>query len=323
MESSMSRRDELMAKSAGIRSIDEISVPEVKAEDHVPRSGQGSYARRQAMEERIAALEKFGGEVLQMTNIVQNPWQPRRVFNEEDIRKLADSIAEVGLIQPVVVRRVPNGDTQYQLIAGERRLRACRLLGLADIKALALDVADEDMAAMALAENMERQDLSAYEIAASIRGAESAFPNRKEMSKALGISRSDFYRYMAFFQLPDFILADLEVTPTLLGAHAAEDIVVSIKKHGDKATSVVSLLWARVKAGDLDQGKIAAAIESLVTRGDTVRTDRDIKKLFIGKEQAGSITRDASALTVKIRAAVLSNDKENRLREFVQKLLIE
>lgn len=317
----MSRRDELMAKTAGIRSIADISVPEVKSADHVPRSGQGSYARRQAMEERIAQLEQFGGELLPVANIAPNPWQPRRVFNEDEIRKLAESIAELGLIQPVVVRRVPNGDTQYQLVAGERRLRACRSLGLSDIKALVLDIPDEDMAAMALAENMDRQDLSAYEIATSIRGAEGAFPNRKEMSKALGLSRSDFYRLMAFFQLPDFILADLETTPTLLGAHAAEDIVAIIKKHGDKAVSAASTLWAHVKEGDLDQGKIAAAIDGLVTKGQAVRTDRDIKKLFVGKEQAGSITRDANSLTIKIRTAALDGGQEERLRAFVEGLL--
>jgi ParB family chromosome partitioning protein len=223
----------------------------------------------------------------------------------------------------VVVRRVPNGNTQYQLIAGERRLRACRLLGLAEIKALVLDIQDEDMAAMALAENMDRADLSAYEIATSIRGAESAFPSRKEMSKALGLSRTDFYRYVAFFQLPDFILADLEKTPSLLGAHAAADIAAIIKKHGDKAISAAATMWARAKEGDLDQGKIAAAIDSLVIKGHVVRTDRDIKKLFVGSAQAGSITRDGAALTVKIRTAALSAKKEERLREFVQALLAE
>ena len=317
----MSRMDKMMAKTANIRSTADIPDSEVAAIPHVPKSGQGAYARRQSLEERIAELEKFGGEVLQAANIVPNPWQPRRLFKEEDIRKLADSIAEVGLIQPVVVRRVHIVDTQYQLIAGERRLRACRLLGLPDIKALVLDIADEDMAVMALAENMDRQDLSAYEIATSIRGAESAFSNRKEMSKALGIQRSDFYRYMAFFQLPDFILADLEITPTLLGAHAAEDIVAIIKKRGDKAVSAVSTLWTRVKAGDLDQGKIAAAIDSMATRGDTGSTDRDIKKLFVGKEQAGSITKDATSLTIKIKSAALTGDQEKQLRMFVEQLL--
>ena len=319
----MSRMDRLKAKTENVRATADIPDSEVAAIPHVPKSGQGAYARRQSLEERIAELEKFGGEVIQVANIAPNPWQPRRVFNEDEIQKLAESIIEVGLIQPVVVRRVPNGDTEYQLIAGERRLRACRSLGMPDIKALVLDIPDEDMAAMALAENMDRQDLSAYEIATSIRGAESAFPNRKEMAKALGLSRSDFYRYMEFFKLPDFILADLEEAPTLLGTHAAEDIVAMIKKHGEKAVSAVSTLWARVKEGDLDQGKIAAAIDSLVTKGQVVRTDRDIKKLFIGKEQAGSITKDASSLTIKIRTAALDAEQEGKLRAFVQGLFKE
>ena len=95
-----------------------------------------------------------------------------------------------------------------------------------------------------------------------------------------------------------------------------------MKKYGHEASDVVSRIWTRFKVGEIDQGKIAAGVEALVTRGHTTRTDRDIKKLFIGKEQAGSITRDASALTVKIRTAAITSQKESRLREFVQQLLV-
>jgi len=278
----------------------------------------------QAAQRRIEELEAQGASsVIVIEQIRPNPWQPRRVFKEDEIRKLAESIADVGLIQPVVVRRVQNLDTGFELVAGERRLRAHKLLAQIEIKAIIIDVPDEDMAAMALAENIDREDLSAYEIAIAVRNAESAFPNRKELAKSLGMQRSDLYRLMAFFQLPEFIRADLDINPSLLGRDAAEAIAAVLKRHGDNASEAVSRIWTRFKAGDIDQGKFAAAVEALITRGHTLRTDRDIKKLFIGKEQAGSITRDASALTVKIRTAAISPAKESRLRAFVQQLLTD
>lgn len=327
----MSRRDELLAKALGIRSTKDIDAPEVAPAEHKARSGQGSYARRQAMEDRIAELEsklkEAGGSALSsrlpVGAIAPNPWQPRRVFKEDELNKLAESIKDLGLLQPVIVRRVQNLDT-FELIAGERRLRAHQLLGEQEIKAIVIEAADEDMAALALAENIDRQDLSAYEIAIAIKNAESAFPSRKEMAKSLGMQRSDLYRYMSFFQLPDFIREDLDQNPRLLGRDASEAIVAVINSQGISAVDAVSRIWTRVRTGQLDQGKIAPMVKSLATHGDasaaSQKTERDIKKLFVGKEQAGSITRDPSQLTIKIRAAALTPDKENELRKFVEGL---
>ena len=319
----MSRLDKMMAKTQGIRAAKDIPASEAISPAG-PRTAVGTMAAWQAAQRRIEELEAQGtSSMIVVDQIKPNPWQPRRVFKEDEIRKLAESIADVGLIQPVVVRRVQNLDTGFELVAGERRLRAHKLLAKGEIKAIIIEVADEDMAAMALAENIDREDLSAYEIAIALQNAESAFPNRKELAKSLGMQRSDLYRYMAFFQLPESIRADLDVNPTLLGRDAAEGIAAVLKKHGDGASEAVSRIWTRFKTGGIDQGKFAAAAEALIVRGHTLRTDRDIKKLFIGKEQAGSITRDASSLTIKIRTAAISNDKESRLRAFVQQLLVD
>jgi ParB family chromosome partitioning protein len=320
----MSRRDDLLAKAVNIRSASEIPASEVLAASHTPRSGQGSYSRRQALEERIAALEQFGGEDILVASVEPNPWQPRKVFDGTEIRKLADSIAEMGLIQPIVVRRVQNLDTagcNFQLVAGERRFRAHLMLGRANIKAVVVSVPDEEMAVIALVENMDRQDLSAYEIAVAIRNAEASFPNRKELAKSLGIQRSDLYRYLSFFQLPDFLLHDLETTPSLLGRDAAEAIASNIKKHGQPAIDAVSRIWTRVKSRDIDQGKVATLLAAAIKEPNAPSADRDIKKLFIGKEQAGSITRDATSLTVKIRASALTPKTEAEIRSLIERLI--
>lgn len=347
----MSLKDKLKAKSAGIGAAVDAEMANASAEQKSshPRTAIGQASAFQvAMSERdsrIAELEASLADAdhseIPVGEIGPNPWQPRRIFNQEDIRKLADSIAEVGLIQPVVVRRrsvpirdtsqrveaedknVPTRDTLYELVAGERRWRAHQLLGKSEIKTVVISATDEFMALMALAENLDREDLTDYETSKAIRRAESEFKSRKRMAEAIGIGRQDFYKYLAFSALPQFVLADLEVAPGLLGRNAAEQLSTVLKTHGEKGSEALATFWPQVKAGHLDQTKLANTVESLILHGKTVRTERDIKKLFIGKEQAGSITRDASSLTIKIRTAAISSDKESRLRAFVQQLLVD
>ncbi|TRZ56120.1 MAG: ParB/RepB/Spo0J family partition protein [Rhodocyclaceae bacterium] len=331
----MSRRDELLAKTANIRSTTDIPDTEVSASAHVPRSGQGSFSRRQAMEERILTLEKFGGEIIGVDKIEPNPWQPRTVFDEEEIGRLAASIAEVGLIQPIVVRRksAPSGDTSqpnsraspegtlFELIAGERRLRAHRVLGLSEIKAVIAEVSDADMALMALAENIEREDLADWEIAKAIQRAESEFPSRTRLADAMGMGRNELYRYLAFLKLPAFVIDALEKEPALISRHSAEAIQATTAKHGSSIEILLQEIWPQVVSGEIEHPRIAGVLELMSARkGHQPRTDRDIKKLFVGNSQAGSIVRDPSLLTIKIKAASLSPESEASLRKFVEGL---
>lgn len=338
----MSRRDELLAKNANIRSTADISDAEVEAaiQNFRPRSGQGSFSQRQKLEDRVKELEaKLGsseGNLIPLGEISPNPWQPRRVFDDAEIQKLATSINEIGLVQPILVRSVPIRDTpaesedanegvpsrytKFQIIAGERRFRAHQMLGRETINALTLEVDDADMAAYALAENMDRADLSAYEIAVAIKNAEASFPNRKNLAEALGLNRTTLYKYLAFFKLPDFVITDLESHPSILGRDAAYALASVLDREGARAVEGLKASWQHVKEGDLDQGKLINAIETSLSSVERVRTERDIKKLFVGKAQAGSITRDVSSLTIKIRASALTAEKEAELREVVERL---
>lgn len=334
----MSRRDELLKKNANIRSTSEISDAEVHAasQSHRPRSGQGSFAQRQRLEDRIKDLEskveQKEGSAIPLRIISRNPWQPRKVFDKAELEKLAMSIGQIGLIQPIIVRVVSNRDTpqvgnsesevafSYQIIAGERRYKAHQILGQDSIKAIVLEASDADMAAFALAENIDRTDLTAYEIAVAIRNAETMFKSKTLLSSALGLNRTTLYKYLAFFKLPEFVINDLEVKPDILGRDAADAIATMLARVGDDAVKSLQEIWPRVKAGDLDQGKIVSTIDAALRFRTTIRTERDIKKLFLGKEQAGSITRDGSALIVKIRAAALTSEKEAELRSVVERM---
>lgn len=331
----MSLKDKLMAKSAGVRAqVDaELAKAPVEKTAH-PRTAIGhagafqveiskSQDRIRELEDRVADLENTA---IPVNDVAPNPWQPRRIFDEKEIQKLATSIEDVGLIQPIVVRRVQTLDTEvcFELVAGERRLRAHKVLGRETIKAIVIDVSNDDMAVMALVENIDRQDLSDYEIAKAIRRAEVEFPNRKHMAQALGMERSDLYRYLAFDALPEDVKSDLEIEPRTLGRAAAAAIEKVIKANGGEAMDIVSKVWTRVKSGDLDQGKIAHLIELSLLRKQQPQLPaagkRDIRKLFIGKEQSGSITRDAAKLQVTIKSSALTPEKEEQLRQFVEKL---
>ena len=322
----MSRRDELMKKNLNIRSTAEISESEVldAKQNHRPRSGQGSFAQRQRLEDRIRELEARVGEsegrLIPIENIAPNPWQPRRIFDNEELQKLAMSIGEIGLVQPIIVRSVSNRDTGFEIIAGERRWRAHQLLGRDAIKAIVLDVADADMASFALAENIDRADLTAYEIAVAIRNAEQMFPSKTSLASSLGLNRTAVYKYLAFFKLPSFIIDDLEVNPGLLGRDSADSIASVLGNGGNQALSSLQAIWPRVKSGDLDQGKIVSTIQVAMKNRVELRSGRDIKKLFVGSKQAGTITRDDAALTVKIRAAALTPEKEVELRSVVERM---
>ena len=112
---------------------------------------------RFARQEQVRTVKQPQMELIPIHAVRPNPYQPRKYFSDEAISDLADSIRQVGLLQPINVRRVAAG---YELIAGERRLRACKMAGLTEIKAIILDGAyDRDIAMIAMIENLQRENL--------------------------------------------------------------------------------------------------------------------------------------------------------------------
>lgn len=315
-------REKMMAKTAELRSAKDIDLsPDRKPT--APRTGPGMASALATAQERIAELEKAAAAAtsaeVPVAEIRPNPWQPRRVFNEAKLNELASSIRASGLIQPIVVRRVSEG---YEIVAGERRWRAHRLIGKDSIRVVQVEISDQDMAMLALAENIVRDGLSDYEISLSIRQTEKEFPNRTQMASALGMARSDLYRLLSFADLPDFIIKDLDLQPNLLGATAAEAVVSVLKKHGDVAVAAVKSHWPDVVSGELDQTKFGRNIKQAVESGGKAASvrDRNIEKIFAGKSQAGSITKDSSGFTVKIRPGMLDAQQEERIRSLLAEL---
>ncbi|MGI6596920.1 MAG: nucleoid occlusion protein [bacterium] len=133
-----------------------------------------------------------------------NPYQPRRQFDERELKELAASIETYGLLQPVLVR--PKSNSWYELIAGERRVRAVRLLGRATIPALVRELDDEDMGLLALLENLQRLDLSFWEEAEGYARLLSEFDlTQEELAQRLGKSQSTIANKLRLLRLPDSI----------------------------------------------------------------------------------------------------------------------
>ncbi|HNQ69022.1 MAG TPA: ParB/RepB/Spo0J family partition protein [Bacteroidales bacterium] len=133
--------------------------------------------------------------------IEANPYQPRSTFDEETLQELADSIKELGLIQPITVRILENG--KYQLISGERRLRAAKIAGLNKISAYIRIADDQGMLEMALVENIQREDLNSIEVAISYqRLIDECKLTQDVLSQRVGKKRSTVSNYIRLLNLP-------------------------------------------------------------------------------------------------------------------------
>ncbi|MCB0453940.1 MAG: ParB/RepB/Spo0J family partition protein [Aequorivita sp.] len=141
---------------------------------------------------------------LELGSIEVNPFQPRTSFNEESLRELASSIKELGVIQPITVRKLDFN--KYQLVSGERRFRASKLVGLETIPAYIRIANDQESLEMALVENIQRQDLDPIEIALSYqRLIEEINVTQEELSDRVGKNRSTIANYLRLLKLDPII----------------------------------------------------------------------------------------------------------------------
>ena len=148
-------------------------------------------------------LSKTVGSIaeIEISKIEANPFQPRSKFEEEALQELSQSIKELGIIQPVTVRKL--GYDKYQLISGERRFRASQLAGLTQIPAYVRIANDQSMLEMALVENIQRSELDAIEVAISYqRLIEECKLTQEEMSQRVGKKRSTISNYLRLLKLP-------------------------------------------------------------------------------------------------------------------------
>ena len=136
-----------------------------------------------------------------------NPEQPRRVFDATELERLADSIRQHGVLQPVVVRRVGG---RYELVVGERRWRATRTAGLTKIPAIIADVDERERLELALVENVQRRDLNPIELAHAFRSLSEGGTSQEEIGRRVSLDRSTVANHLRLLELPRELQADVE-----------------------------------------------------------------------------------------------------------------
>ena len=148
-------------------------------------------------------------KTLPIQEIYPNPFQPRLEFSDEELTELSQSIAENGLIQPIIVRK--SDIIGYELIAGERRLRACKRLGMTEIPAVVKEITDQDSRKQAIIENLQRSNLNPIEEAKAYHNLISELSySHEELAKAMGKSRPYISNALRLLQLPREIQMSIE-----------------------------------------------------------------------------------------------------------------
>ena len=194
-----------------------------------------------------------------ISEIEANPFQPRKEFDEEALQELAQSIKQQGVIAPVTVRQMPDG--KYQLIAGERRLRASKMAGLAELPAYVRVATDGQMMEMALVENIQRENLNAMDVALSYNALiEECSLTHEQLSERVGKSRSTITNYLR-----------------LLGLPAETQLALSQDK--------ISMAHARVLAGVEDVDRHTAILHAILERGLSVH---DTELMAKAPEKSGT-----------------------------------
>ena len=220
---------------------------------------------------------------ISVSAIFPNPTQPRTEFDEEALEELADSIRTLGVIQPITVKRTDDG--RYLIISGERRWRAARKAGLEYLPAYIREVDDENLHAMALVENIQREDLNAIEIALAYEHLlENEGMTQEKISERVGKSRAAIANYLRLLKLPAQVQMALQKKEIDMGhcrALLALDspslqikLFKEIQKNGYSVRKVEEMVQHLKNGEDIESGKKTITSKSQVPEEFTMLKDR-------------------------------------------------
>ncbi len=246
-------------------------------------------------------------------HIRPNPHQPRTEFNEEALNQLSHSIKRHGLIQPITVRYL--GQKRFELISGERRLRATKLAGIPEIPAYIREVNDEEIIAFALIENIQREELNPLEIALGYqRLIDECDYTQAEVAERVGKNRTTVTNMLRLLQLPDFIQAAVR-DESISSGHARS--LINLKREKDQkkilkqiVTKELSVRQTEDLVRSLEKKNETKKIPSVKTRPDPFLEDIS-KKL---RNKLGTkVDIKAKGKGGEIRIEFYSNDDLERL----------
>jgi len=218
--------------------------------------GRGLGALIDGVEKEILERKVEPNMDIALDSIDGNPFQPRIHFDDQTLEELAGSIKKLGIVQPLTVRETGNG--RYQLIAGERRLRAARLAGLTHVPAYIRTADDQAMLELALVENIQREDLDAMEVAISFqRLIEECKLTQEQLSDRVGKQRSTIANYLRLLRLPAEIQLGIRNKHVMMG-HART--LVNIENPKTQMD-----VYYRIIDGDLSVRQVEELVRMLQT----------------------------------------------------------
>ena len=287
------------------------------------RLQKNTQKHQNAQQEHAQEVKELRRNV-QISEIVPSPHQPRKIFNQPDIEDLAASIQEIGLLQPITVRRLNDG---YELIAGERRLRAHQFLEKKTIEVLVVDASDQEVALLTLAENLKREDLTDYEIYIGLNSLdENLKKNKQKLAKSLGMNREDMYKYLSFEKLPSELIQDLEKQPTLLARTAATAVKKFLADHSDNSKNAKAALlaaWQKLLNKEVEQTKLAFLAQRLLLSDQNKKPIQStvVHKIEHDGKVAGKINFDHNTLKVSLKVNELNDKDLDALEQVLKKIL--
>lgn len=217
---------------------------------------------------------------IEISLIENNPFQPRSHFDQEGLEELAASIRQIGIIQPITVRKL--ADRKYQLIAGERRLRASVIAGLTRIPAYVRTADDQSMLELALVENIQREDLDPIEVAISYqRLIDECKLTQENMSDRVGKKRSTISNYLRLLKLPAEIQLGLRTSKLSMG-HART--LINIEDPG-----VQLVIYQKILDNNLTVRKIEDLVRQIQSDGKT------------GKKEKGEVSGEHAQLQDQLK----------------------
>ena len=259
-----------------------------------------------------------------ISQIEANPNQPRREFAPEALQELANSISQLGIVQPITLRKI--ADDRYQIIAGERRWRASQLAGLTSIPAYIKTIDDENVMDMALVENIQREDLNSIEIALAYQKLmEKSGMTQEKVSERVGKSRSAVTNYLRLLKLPAQVQMALQKKDIDMG-HARALLALDspslqikvfkeIQKNGYPVRKVEEMVQLLKSGEDVDAGKKKIAARKQMPSEFNVLKDR-LSEFFQTKVQLSCTPKGKG----KISIAFNSEDELERIINMFDKL---
>ena len=227
---------------------------------------------------------------LSISDLVSNKFQPRKFFDDGNLQELTNSIKELGVIQPIIVRKSKNNNTKYEIIAGERRWLAAQKAGLHDVPVVITDANDLKSLEFAIVENVQRQDLNAIEEAKGYQRLIDNFSyDQEKVAKFIGKSRSHITNYLRLLTLPEEVLKLIEIKELTPG-------------------------HAKILIG-LDNPTFVA--KKIIEKNLSVRQAENLVKIFKMKKDSLKKTKDVNILALqssivdKIGLNVLIKNKKN------------